>query len=289
MDEAAAIYQAVLDAVSAAVMAADPAAAFVWFQDPWTMRTLAGEFVIAGRPMFEEGLLAHAGNLRSQGVTDYVRLCRRARYLTPDSIAGAHVTHTLRHATEVVPPYDTRMILVRGPDRWQVSEADHDVLNDRWPVHWLSLPDRRQTGTNNLAEEAQGYLDEMSRVTLAGDWDGYRARVDLPFHLTSGSGNSVVASEAELWPLFQGFHDWLRSEQVTEYLRVVRAAWMLDGGLLSAAYDTHVIAAGQRRRLNSPSQIVLRRAPEGDWRAASIQTPMPISRWSDQEKLHDET
>jgi hypothetical protein len=280
MEDPVGIYQGVLDQVSAAVMAADPATARPWFQIPYTMRTLGGEFTVRTEQDFDTDLLSHAQHLHSQGVTDYVRLCRRARYLTIDCIAGAHVTHTLRNAFEVVPPYDTRMILIRGADRWRVAEAEHDVLNDRWPFHWLSVPDRGPTGSRGLADEAQAYLDAMSIFTLAGDWPRYRDHVDLPFYMTSADGNSVVDSEGALKTLFDNFHAWVQAERITEFVRIVRAAWPVENDLLSAIYDTHVVADGARRKLNSPSQIVLRRRPGGGWRAASIQTPQTTSRWT---------
>ncbi|MDG4649704.1 hypothetical protein P6F26_14765 [Roseibacterium sp. SDUM158017] len=70
-------------------------------------------------------------NLRKLGATAFLRICREADFYPGDDgrIHGSHMSYVLRGATNLVPPYTSRMLLVRGPDGWQQTELISRVSN----------------------------------------------------------------------------------------------------------------------------------------------------------------
>jgi len=89
------------------VMVGDVEAARRWIRLPWPVITLTAKFIVDTDEALVAGILAYAQTLRLQGVTDYIRIAKKAYYLDDISIEGHHVTHTLRGSVPVVPPMTT--------------------------------------------------------------------------------------------------------------------------------------------------------------------------------------
>ena len=127
-------------------------------------------------------------------------------------------------------------------------------------------------------ETLQAYLDEVSRTLLAADWEAYRMCVALPFHIVSHDENKVVSTEDDLRAGFDQFCDTLRFNRITDYIRLVESATMLDQDLISGSYMSHLISHGQRIVPAFRSQITLRLIGNR-WRAASVTNGLAKSRW----------
>lgn len=124
----------------------------------------------------------------------------------------------------------------------------------------------------------QTYLDEIAAAVMAGDFAAYRAGVVLPFHLVTHTANLTVSTEAELHDGFTSFHGMLRSQKVTDYIRLVESAQSLDPDLITGRYVSHLISGGMRVLDPFHSQITLRHVG-GRWCAASITNALANSRW----------
>ena len=127
-------------------------------------------------------------------------------------------------------------------------------------------------------ETLQAYLDEVSRSVLADDWETYRMCVALPFHIVSHDENKVVSTEDDLRAGFDQFCDTLRFNRITDYIRLVESATMLDQDLISGSYVSHLISHGQRIMPAFRSQITLQLSGNR-WRAASVTNALANSRW----------
>ena len=127
-------------------------------------------------------------------------------------------------------------------------------------------------------ETLQAYLDEVSRTVLADDWETYRMCVALPFHIVSHDENKVVSTEDDLRAGFDQFCDTLRFNRITDYIRLVESATMLDQDLISGSYMSHLISHGQRIMPAFRSQITLQLIGNR-WRAASVTNALANSRW----------
>jgi len=124
----------------------------------------------------------------------------------------------------------------------------------------------------------QSYLDEVGAAVLRGDWNAYEARVCLPFQLVTHTANLTVTTQGDLRAGFDAFVQTLRSQQVTDYIRLAEAAIQLDEALISGRYATHLMVHAHRILPPFRSEITLRL--EGNrWRAASITNALANSRW----------
>ncbi len=124
----------------------------------------------------------------------------------------------------------------------------------------------------------QLYLDEVGAAVMKHDYPAYRARMCLPFQLVTHVANINVTTEDELRQGFDVFADSLRIQKVTDYLRLVEGAEMLDDVLLTGRYITHLLAGSHRVIPPFRSHITLR-LEDGHWRAASITNALANSRW----------
>ncbi|MCX7889225.1 MAG: hypothetical protein N2422_05765 [Rhodobacteraceae bacterium] len=113
---------------------------------------------------------------------------------------------------------------------------------------------------------------------MDGDWDSYRDAVALPFHLQTERANLTIADEAALRDGFEDFHEMLRTQQVTDYIRLVRIATFIEDGLIAGNYVTHMLSNAVRVVPPFASQITLRRG-DGVWRAVSISNATANTRW----------
>lgn len=124
----------------------------------------------------------------------------------------------------------------------------------------------------------QAYLDEISAAVMAGDWDAYRACIDLPCRIISHDENKLVETEDDLRAGFDSFRETLRAQHVTDYIHIVRSADRLDDTLISGNYVSHLLAGGQRVMPPFVSQMTLRLVGNR-WRATSVTNSLAKARW----------
>jgi hypothetical protein len=118
----------------------------------------------------------------------------------------------------------------------------------------------------------------MSATVLADDWATYSAHVGLPFRLVTETGDMLVATEAELRRGFDGFVAALRSQNVTDYIRLAKSAWHSHPDRLEGTYETHTLSHGRRVLPTYRSAITLLRQGE-TWRATDIANTLNNDRW----------
>ena len=124
----------------------------------------------------------------------------------------------------------------------------------------------------------QGYLDDIAGAVMTGDFAAYRDGVVVPFHLVTHTESLSLSTDDALREGFESFCAMLKSQRVTDYIRLVESAQMIDPDLIAGRYITHVIAGGMRVFDPFQSQITLRQV-DGSWRAASITNALAKSRW----------
>ncbi len=124
----------------------------------------------------------------------------------------------------------------------------------------------------------QSYLDEIGTAVLVGDWDTYRNHVALPFTLITESAMMVVETEESLRKGFDSFHDMLKFQRVTQYVRLVESAEDLGGDLISGRYVSHFIAGSHRIIPPFHSAITLRLIGN-NWHAVTITNSLSNMQW----------
>ncbi len=124
----------------------------------------------------------------------------------------------------------------------------------------------------------QGYLDDVSAIVMANDWDAYTDVISRPFQMITHTSTMSFASPDDIRGIFDDFVLLLRTQRVTDYIRLVDSALQIDQDLISARYVTHLLAGSHRIMDPVRSGISLRL--EGNrWRAASITNALSNSRW----------
>lgn len=124
----------------------------------------------------------------------------------------------------------------------------------------------------------QSYLDEVSAIMMANDWEAYTDVLCRPFMLITHTETLTFATPDDIRSIYDGFYNMLQSQRVTDYIRLVESAGQIDQDLISARYVTHLISGGMRIMPPTKSSITLRL--EGNrWRAASITNALSNSRW----------
>ena len=124
----------------------------------------------------------------------------------------------------------------------------------------------------------QVFLDETAAAVLADDFGTYAGRICLPCHIVSHDESKVVSTLDDLRAGFDQFRDMLRSQKVTDYIRLVESAGRLDKALISGKYVSHLLSNGQRVMPPFKSQMTLRLVGN-QWRAASVTNALANSRW----------
>jgi hypothetical protein len=124
----------------------------------------------------------------------------------------------------------------------------------------------------------QDYLDAVAKTVMEDDWPSYRDAVSLPCHVISHDESKVVSTEADLRAGFEQFRDTLRFHQVTDYIRLVESASLLDHDLISGSYISHLLARSYRILSPFRSQMTLR-LQGSRWRAVSVTNGLANSRW----------
>lgn len=128
-------------------------------------------------------------------------------------------------------------------------------------------------------ETLQTWLDTVSDAVMQGDFDTYRAHVCLPFHLITHTTSMRIENEDALRGGFDLFVQMLRSQRVTDYVRLAAGAEQLDDVLITGRYVSHLIVSGGLRLIPPFRSAITLRLEDGMWRAASITNALANSRW----------
>lgn len=124
----------------------------------------------------------------------------------------------------------------------------------------------------------QSYLDQIGTAVLVGDWDTYRAHVELPFTLITETATLNVDTEADLRKGFDSFHDMLKFQKVTQYIRLADSAVDLSDTLIVGRYVSHFIAGAHRIIPPFRSTMTLRLIGNR-WRAVAITNSISNMQW----------
>ena len=121
------IYQRLLDDISLSYENDDFAAFTTYFDLPHTTYTFNKSYTIKTL----DDLRSVFDNMRAQftglGVTDYIRVCLTAEYLSETLIRGTHVTHITRKGANLEEPYPVMSHLNFTSGLWKVAQSENAV------------------------------------------------------------------------------------------------------------------------------------------------------------------
>ncbi|MEJ6389276.1 hypothetical protein [Gymnodinialimonas ulvae] len=209
MPDPSAVYQDWLDRGSACLMEGKADAFCEMIGLPFRMATIGGETIFETVDALRTDTMNVIESLQGNGVTHYIRLVKKARYVREDLIEGWHSTHVLRDAIEVVPSYRNRMILRRTGGEWRVTEAEHELSGTRTPVALLrSLPGAmaeqwEQPMSDIRASQARAeplyaaFVDALSETVHTRDVDAWCSYFAEPHEAHFDDADHIVGADEE--------------------------------------------------------------------------------------------
>jgi hypothetical protein len=113
----------------------------------------------------------------------------------------------------------------------------------------------------------QAHLDLTTPMVFSADTADYCAHAPLPFVFCTGMGTEVIETEADLAADIRQIGDWLRSQGVTDFHRIARAAQFLDDDTIEGFHTTYALRRALPVVDPYESRLILRRS--GDvWKAS---------------------
>ncbi len=125
--DAKVVYQAHLDRFSRAQVSGDWQHLFDYFLFPYRYETYDKTYAADTVEEAVKVFLQNLNMLKSNGMTDIVRLVQFAGYVGEDQIDGAHEVHILHNATHLMPPFISRMTLRRDGGVWKEQKTQANI------------------------------------------------------------------------------------------------------------------------------------------------------------------
>jgi len=280
-DKAIDIYQVHLDVSTRLVFRGDTEAYAEHAQLPFVFRTAQGvEVIETARDLSEDIRQLHEW-LGSQGVTDYHRIARDARYLDGDTIEGFHVTYALRSATPVVEPYASRMILKRVGQIWKTSYAEHEIADALYPRrnaqarHGMFSEQWSEWPAGQMPDPAQAmpiYARTTASIADTANGKGFDAWHDhytVPYQVHYDSGDYTISTPGEARVFWDMLHQTMARTGADRFtIRPASALFLSDTRVLGY-HDIALTRDGETRFGPVRSRMILV-LTDGRWRCTSV-------------------
>lgn len=129
-------------------------------------------------------------------------------------------------------------------------------------------------------DSLQDYLDDITRCLGTGDWEGYRARIELPLSLVSSDRTTIIADDRAAKDLFDRLHAEFAEEKGIHVHRLLREETSLEPDFVSVIYETTMSVGGNPMGEPFLAMVICRRR-DGRWRGSLITTKMASVDWRD--------
>lgn len=287
MKDARRIYQDTLDRTTDALLSRNSAGYARHIAYPYEVRTVDGRVICKSDEEFAKMFNDFADNLDALGVTNYTRTCDTAKFVSADHISGYHTTRVCAGDTEILAPFLTRLSLYRSrDDLWQISISDTSLRGADWHV----IPDwfEQQSGFLEIGHASedqqrlhlfQAILDRISAAFLAGDVEGWLKSTSLPYHMITRQGVDTFSTEDEVRRDFEIYRQEFQIHGVTDIIREVKTAELIDGDQMVGTYRTHILRGANHIVPPWDASMTLRRE-NGLWRVTTIMRAIGHLNWS---------
>ncbi|WP_461425120.1 nuclear transport factor 2 family protein [Gymnodinialimonas sp.] len=275
------IYQEWLDVTSAALITGDVEGLVSRIAMPFIMRTSTAEMVLENPDDLRSDTRNVVQALKSLQVTHYIRLVKQARYLGEDTIEGWHTTYVLRHAASVTPAYANRMIMRRIDGEWKVTEADHELSDNRLPLTLLrSAPGSFErkwaaaksniSATHARAEPIyQVFIDSMSEAVNTRDFDTWAAHYTFPHDIHYDATDHVAKAPDDVRAFFEMLLEHMQITGADRMIRTARYAEFLSDDRIFG-YHTTVLAKGDETVFGPVKSRMMLTFTQGQWKCSSV-------------------
>jgi len=129
---ATAIYQRLLDQIGETYFANDFAGFARFVHVPHRFITESEEKLIETPTQLQTGFDKFRDYLTGVGITNFIRKCSGAMFLSPDRIIGSHMTEMISQGTRIREPYEVWSTLERIAGRWMVISSRNAISDISW-------------------------------------------------------------------------------------------------------------------------------------------------------------
>lgn len=275
------IYQDWLDQTSSALMTDDVDCFVSMTSLPFIMRTSGGETILESEADLRGDISNVVEALGNQQVTNYIRLVKKARYLDETTIEGWHTTYILRNATAVTPTYGNRMILRLMDGIWKVTEADHELSGNRFPVTLLrsdpgcfeatwAAAKADISATHARAEPIyQVFLDSLCDTVKPPSFEGWCALFTFPHAIHYDATDHSANVPDDVRTFFDMIIEQMRDTGADRMIRSARYAEFLSGDRIIGYHET-IIVKGDQIVFGPVKSRMMLTYEEGQWKCSSV-------------------
>lgn len=288
------IYQDFLDVTSFGILNGDPEPFIAGVALPLIVRTDADVTILESEEDLRNDTIALIQALKSQQVTHYIRLVKKARYLDEDVIEGWHATYALHNARSVIPQYNSRMVMRRVGKEWRVTEADHELTGRRLPITLLRAApgcfeaqwakDKADIiATQARAEPLyQAFIDSMSDAVHDGDFDEWCAHYTFPHEIHYDATDHLAKTPDDVVAFFDLMRQNMKNLGADCMIRTARYAEFLSDDRIFGYHNT-VLVSGNRVVFGPVKSRMMLTLEDGRWKCSSVTNSLAQTTPSDAE------
>lgn len=289
MADARQIYQETLDHMTAAILSRDAAAFAEHVTYPYEVRVMDGSFTCRNDSDMARSVDSFAEQLKVGNVTEFVRTCDSARFLSSDHIMGHHTSRVISGDHEVLSPYVTKLGLYLSKDgRWRATLSDSVLRSTDWKLipNWvnetsgITFP-KAVSEKDKRLKLFQAILDRISAAFLSGDVEAWLNASSLPFQLVTRQGVETFTTEDELRRDFEAYQREFKSHGVTDIIREAKTAEIIGGDQMVGTFRTHILNRASHVVPPWEASVTLRRE-NGLWRVTTVMRAIGHMNWSAQ-------
>jgi hypothetical protein len=280
------IYQRVLDTMTEAMLKSDNQTLANGMTYPFRFGTLQEDFIIESSVDWLNCTDRFAQTLKAQGVNHFIRLCTEADFLSENYISGRHVSHTMRNAIPVIPPYENRATLTRVDGEWRFSDMDAAIRNNRWPISTVYV-DVKRSGERKPRPDTtcclfdirrssaapkvlyQQFLDELSAINMSGDFDAWCEKCEFPHSVHIEHVDEIMETPEDIRPFLDMVSERIETLNVDKLTRTAEHAEFISGTQLCGYHRTVFTSKGEVKLGPFLGRYILTRTGTS-WRMSSV-------------------
>ncbi|MBM7069815.1 hypothetical protein [Actibacterium sp. 188UL27-1] len=275
------IYQHNLDVVSEAILSGNFDGISQHIRLPHICRMGQTDIVIEREEDYVQGMREYGEGLRNQGVTNYIRLGKAARFMSDRFISGWHMTYVLSGATSIVRPYRSRMVLQLEDACWRVVQSDHELAADRWPVIGQSVVQGAVSGdyenseldfrvTSESADPIyQAFLDALSAANNTNDFKAWCGLSSYPQSVHIKTVDHIILQDEDNRPFFEMVRTMLDRYADGRIDRKVKKAHFLTADKI-VGYHICTFYDGDQPVMSPVESRMIVHHVYGGWKLASV-------------------
>ncbi|MBY4892820.1 hypothetical protein KUL25_08590 [Rhodobacteraceae bacterium N5(2021)] len=287
------IYQTHLDITSALVLSGDThtfardhiASVFIY-------RTGEGTTVVETVEDQNKDMQKVSQWLINRGATEYHRIARQARFLSPNMIEGFHTTYAMHGAVNLTKPYHSRQLLRLEDGQWRTQMAEHELAAclfiNKTPTPMPGLFSGpwqldRAAPTHSEADAIRIYADAIAQMDddmNSDDFDSWTTRFALLAQMHHYDGDFNIQHPEDLRPFFTRIRNRMHELGATHIKRTATFAAFSEPGRILGYHDAVLLRDGAPCFTPVKSRQIYEHR-DGQWLCVSITNSMKAAFPSD--------